>query len=110
MVLVVGASGRLGTAVVRALLAQAKPVRAMSGEISKVADMKQQGAEVVVADLREPDSLQKACRGAEAVLAAAQALDGQGNNNPRTVDDVGNRRLIDAAKGAGVKHFVYIGA
>jgi NADH dehydrogenase len=42
------------------------------------------------------------------VLAAAHALDGKGDNNPQTVDDMGNRYLIDAAKAAGVKHFIFV--
>jgi NADH dehydrogenase len=44
----------------------------------------------------------------EQVLAAAHALDGKGDNNPQTVDDMGNRHLIDAAKAAGVKHFIFV--
>lgn len=107
MILVVGASGRLGGHVARMLLAQGKPVRAMSHTPSKVENLKKLGAEVVIADLRDPDSLASACQGVEKVLAAAQAFEGQGDNNPHTVDDIGNRHLIDAAKKAEVKHFVF---
>jgi NADH dehydrogenase len=37
----------------------------------------------------------------------AHAFEGKGDNNPRTVDEKGNRNLIDAARAAGVRHFVF---
>src|SRR5438270_13850426 len=73
-----------------------------------LAHLKHQGAEIVSGDLRVPASLASACQGVEQVLAAAHALDGKGDNNPQTVDDMGNRHLIDAAKAAGVKHFIFV--
>src|SRR5260370_31515992 len=73
-----------------------------------LAHRKQQWLEIVSGDLRDLASLTSACQGVEQVLAAAHALDGKGDNNPRTVDDMGNRQLIYAAKDAGVKHFVYM--
>src|SRR6266704_2310492 len=108
MILIVGASGRLGSVVAEHLLAQGKPVRAMTRTPLNLAQLKQQGAEVVSGDLRKPASLLSACLGVEQVLAAAHALVGKGDNNPQTVDDAGNRHLIDAAKAAGVKHFIFV--
>lgn len=108
MILIVGASGRLGGAVAKRLLAQGKAVRLMTRTPSNLIHLKQQGAEVVSGDLRNPASLMSACQGVEQVLAAAHALTGKGDNNPQTVDDAGNRQLIDAARAAGVKHFVFL--
>src|SRR5712691_7628164 len=108
MMLIVGASGRLGSVVAQRLLAQGKPVRAMTRNPLNLAQLKQQGAEVVSGDLRNPASLLSSCEGVEQVLAAAHALVGKGDNNPQTVDDAGNRHLIDAAKAAGVKHFIFV--
>src|SRR5260370_24690204 len=73
-----------------------------------LAHRKQQWLEIVSGDLRDRASLVSACQGVEQVLAAAHALDGKGDNNPQTVDDMGNRHLIDAAKAAGVKHFIFV--
>lgn len=106
MILIVGASGRLGGAVGRRLLAEGRPVRALSRTPEKLADLAKLGAEVVVGDLRDPPSLARACAGVEMVFASAHAFDGKGANQPRTVDDFGNRALIDAARAAGVEHFV----
>ena len=108
MILLVGASGRLGSVVAELLLAQGKAVRAMTRTPLNLTHLKQQGTEVVSGDLRDPASLLLACQGVEQVVAAAHALDGKGDNNPHTVDDAGNRRLIDAAKAAGVHHFIFV--
>ena len=108
MILIVGASGRLGSKVAEQLLAQGKTVRAMTRTPLNLAHLKQQGAEVVSGDLRNAASLLSACQGVEQVVAAAHALVGKGDNNPQTVDDAGNRELIDAAKAAGVKHFIFV--
>ena len=108
MILIVGASGRLGSVVVQHLLTQGKSIRVMTRNPLGLAHLKQQGAEIVRGDLLDPTSLASACQGVEQVLAAAHALDGKGDNNPQTVDDMGNRHLIDAAKAAGVRHFIFI--
>ncbi len=111
MILVVGSTSRVGMYLIPLLFAQGEKVRAMTRTPSKTEAvyLKELGAEVVQGDLRDLDSVARACQGIEKVLAAAHGFTpGQANNNPRTVDDVGNRNLIDAAKGAGVQHFVYI--
>jgi uncharacterized protein YbjT (DUF2867 family) len=106
MILIVGARGRLGSAVARRLLAAGKPVRAMSRTPEQLDELRALGAEVVAGDLRDSASLAAACQGVDAVLAAAHAFDGKGTNVPATVDEAGNRALIDAARAAGVRHFV----
>lgn len=108
MILIVGASGHLGSVVAQHLLVQGKTVRVMTRTPSTLAHLQQQGAEVVSGDLRDPASLLNACQGVEQVLATAHALTGKGDNNPHTVDDAGNRHLIDMARDAGVKHFIFV--
>lgn len=107
MILIVGASGRLGGIAARRLLAEGRPVRALSRTPAKLADLARLGAEVVMGDLRDPASLARACAGVEMVFTAAHAFDGKGANQPQAVDDAGNRALIDAARAAGVEHFVF---
>jgi uncharacterized protein YbjT (DUF2867 family) len=55
-------------------------------------------------------SLDRAGGGVEAVLAAAQSIFGSRKYASEAVDDAGHRALIDAAKAAGVKRFVYTSA
>ena len=108
MYLIVGATGQPGSLVARKLLADGQPLRAMSRTPAKADALKELGAEVVQGDLCEPASLARACQGVNKVLAAAHAFEAQGGNNPQTVDGAGNRHLIDAARAAGVNHFVFI--
>ncbi|MEW5869149.1 MAG: SDR family oxidoreductase [Chloroflexota bacterium] len=109
-ILIVGATGVLGKEATQQLLAAGHKVRAMTRDLDKGATLRAMGAEVVQGDLIDPASLKKACQGVEAVLAAAHQLMGAGKYTSEAVDDAGHRALIDAAKAAGVKHFVYTSA
>jgi uncharacterized protein YbjT (DUF2867 family) len=112
MILVVGASGRLGTQVTQRLLEQGRPVRVMSRDASRLDDVVQRGAEAVTADLRDARSLLRACEGVDKVILAAHAFNGNGDNTPDSVDDAGNRfmgripitRSISSASSSRSKH------
>ncbi len=108
MILVVGGSGVLGREAARQLLSAGKPVRVLTRTPAGADDLEAAGAEVVQGDLIDPPSLARACRGVDGVLAAAHSLVGKGRYKSEAVDDAGHRALIDAAKAAGVAHFVYI--
>lgn len=110
MIVIVGASSSLGRAAARLLLAEGKLVRAVTRTPSALDNFGKLGAEVVQGDLRDPESLAKACEGAAQVFATTHAFNGKGNNTPQIVDDLGNRSLIDVAKDAGVQHFVFTSA
>ena len=107
MILVVGASGRLGGLVARQLLVEGRQVRAMSRTPSSLSELKTLGAEIVVGDLRNPQSLAAACQGIDTIFNATHAFNGSSSNSPRAVDDIGNRNLIDAARKASVRHVVF---
>jgi len=111
MILIVGASGLLGKPIARQALAAGKKVRASSRDPENLlADIKAAGAEVIAADLRNPESLQRACQGVNVVVASAHGLIQGWGNHSKLVDDKGHRDLVDAAKAAGVEHFIYISA
>ena len=110
MILIVGARGKLGGQVARRLLADGVPVRAPSRSPDQVKNLAALGAETVRGDLRDPASLARACAGAAQVLAAAHAFSAAGRRAMARVDDAGNRALIDAARAAGVGHFVFTSA
>jgi NADH dehydrogenase len=110
--LVVGATGFLGSRVCRELAAQGKPVTALvrSGDDeSKVAPLREAGVALVEGDLKDATSLERACKGMDAVVSTASAsISRQGGDSIETVDRDGQKRLVDAAKAAGVSRFVYI--
>ena len=113
MILVVGATGMVGGEVCRLLAAEGKEVRALvrvASNPEKVAGLKALGIATVAGDLRDRASLDKACKGAEAVISTASSMPFSyvpGENDIATTDRQGMLDLVDAAKAAGVRHFVY---
>ena len=110
MILVVGATGRLGGMITRQLLDKKKNVRVLVRPSSDYKSLVDQGAESVEGDLKDRASLDRACKGVDTLITTANSAARGGDDNPNTVDDQGNRNLIDAAKAAGVKHFIFISA
>ena len=108
MILVVGATGNLGGAVTRMLLAQGNPVRILARSQSNYQPLAKAGAQVVLGDLKQPDSLDAACQGADTVITTANSAARGGEDTVQTVDLEGNRHLIDAARAAGVKQFIFV--
>lgn len=105
MNLVVGSSGRLGGMVARKLVAHGEPVRVLVRQPASV-----DGAESVKGDLKDPASLDQACRGVSTVITTATSAQRGGADNVDSVDLEGNRALIDAARRAGVGQFVFVSA
>lgn len=110
MILIVGVTGVLGRESARQLLAAGHRVRGLTRFPENASDVKKLGAEIVQGDLIDRDSLQTACQGVDAILAAAHQVMGTGKYSSEAVDDKGHCALIDVARDAGVKHFVYTSA
>src|SRR6266536_1057680 len=108
MILVVGATGNLGGAVTRMLLAQGQPVRILVRPQSDYQPLAEAGAQVVLGDLKQPGSLDAACQGADTVITTANSAARGGEDTVQTVDLEGNRNLIDAAKAAGIRQFIFV--
>ena len=77
-ILVVGATGALGRPVVQLLRAQGVAVRALNRHPDQAADLAALGAEVMAGDLADRASLERACAGADRVLACAHGMLGRG--------------------------------
>jgi uncharacterized protein YbjT (DUF2867 family) len=108
MILIAGATGNLGGTITRMLLAQGQSVRILARVQSNYQPLADLGAQVVLGDLKERSSLDAACEGAEIVITTASAGERGGEDTVQTVDWEGNRNLIDAAKTAGVKQFIFV--
>src|SRR5690349_15764529 len=114
MILVVGATGKVGTEICRQLADQRMPFRAFvrtSSSRGRVAQLRELGAELVVGDLRDWHSLEIACSGIESVITTVSSMPFSyvaGVNDIETTDLTGTKRLIAAAENAGVKHFTYL--
>ncbi len=110
MILIVGATGLLGSEVCRRLRAQDTPVRALVRAGSpKEAELRQLGVEVVYGDLRSRESLEAACRGASAVISTATSMGSkEKRNSVRVVDRDGQLALVEVAEQSGVGHFIFV--
>jgi NADH dehydrogenase len=103
----------LGSEICRRLTPAGKPVRALvraTSDQAKVNKLKGYGVDFARGDLRDPASLAAACKGASAVLSTVSALPFSykpGENDIQNVDTQGAMNLVDAARTAGVQHFVY---
>lgn len=106
MILVVGATGSLGGAITRKLLADGKDVRILVRSKSSYDDLVHAGAEAVIGDLKDPASLRAACSGVDAVVTTATAVGRGGEDTIDSVDLTGNGSLIGAADAEHVGHFV----
>jgi len=111
MVLVIGATGLLGSEVVLRLRRAGYPVRALArvtANPERLEGLRQAGAEIVHGDLKQSATLQTACRGIEAIVTTASStLSRQPGDSLQTVDRDGYFSLIDAARQAAVRRFVY---
>ena len=103
MFLVTGATGGLGRRIVRLLREREMPVRSFVRLSSRYSELEHRGAEIFIGDLRQEKDIQKACKGIQYIISAH----GSGNN-AQALDYRANIELIDRAKEAGVRHFVFI--
>ena len=101
-ILVIGATGQQGGAVARALLAKGQKVRVMTRHLEKAASLAQAGAEIVQGDLTNQVNLQMALRGVHGVFAMSTPFEAGMEVEVRQ-----GIMLADAAKQAGIAHYVY---
>jgi len=97
-ILIVGATGQLGTRILKRLASEGERPRALVRSLAK-AQAIQSVAFPVLGDLRDPDSLRDAFEGAERVFIVAPPVQDM---------ELIERNAIDAALKAGAKRIVYL--
>jgi len=104
VVLVTGATGRQGGAVVRHMLPKGWKLRALTRrpDAHEAQSLARQGVQVVQGDLEDPASI---ARAAEGVYGIYSVQDFWSVGTKREVQQ--GKNLADGAKKAGVQHFVY---
>ena len=104
LVLVTGATGKQGGAVVEALLTRGHQVRALTRNSASPAAnrLREHGVEIAVGDFSDQDSLVRAARVADAVYAMSTPYE-QGAEK-ETAQGIA---VTHAVKAAGVAHFIY---
>jgi uncharacterized protein YbjT (DUF2867 family) len=110
--LVIGATGLLGHEISRRLAAAGGAVRALvrpTSDQAKRAELERLGIELVEGDLKDPASLARTCAGVQSVISTASStFSRQPGDSIESVDRHGQLALVDAARKAGVEHFVFI--
>ncbi len=105
--LVTGGTGFLGRHLVRQLLEQEHGVRALVR--SESLSLERAGADMIVGDVLEPETLVEAVEGIDTVFHLAGRVQHKGE--PTEVYQLhveGTRNMLAAAKAAGVKRFVHM--
>lgn len=102
MIVITGATGRLGPLVVAELLARGVPAEEIVAAVrtpKKATDLAAQGVRVRQADYSQPDTLTSAFAGAEKLLLISSSANGQRIEQ--------HRNVVSAAAVAGVRQIAY---
>ena len=110
LVLVAGASGALGSVIVRRLLARGYRVRAMSRDPKKLQPLAVAGAEPFPADMLDRGAMDRACVGVSQVVSTANNILGKGATSCNRIDEPMYRTLGAAGREAGVSRWVHVSA
>jgi len=101
MILVTGSTGKIGSELTRQLAAKGTRVRALVRDAKKGEAIQAAGVELARGDLGDPASLDAAMKGVERVFLLSSV-------DQRQAELQGN--VVSAAKDAGVRHIVKLGA
>jgi NADH dehydrogenase len=109
MLLLTGATGLVGSAVLRRLTAARVPVRCL------VRDPRRLGPErvrvqIALGDLADPPSFRNALRGVTTVVHLAAAIRDQPRGSIEELNGIATWRMVQAAEAAGVRRFVFFSA
>src|SRR3954451_19742287 len=109
MLLLTGATGLVGSALLRRLVAEGTPVRCL------VRDPRRLGAErvrvqIALGDLADPPSFRNALRGVDEVVHLAATIRDQPRGSIEELNAIATWRLVQAAERAGVQRFTFFSA
>src|SRR5580698_8643989 len=109
MLLLTGATGLVGSSLLRRLLAEGTQVRCL------VRDPRRLGAQrvrvqIALGDLADPPSFRNALRGVDTVVHLAAAVRDQPQGSIEELSGIATWRLVDAALRAGAERFVFFSA
>ena len=111
MILLTGATGNVGSALLHRLVADGKPVRALVRDPRRLGQDRVR-VQISMGDLSDASSFRHALRGVKTVIHLAAAIRDQ-ERQGATIEEVnalGTLRLVRAAERAGVERFIFFSA
>ena len=109
MILLTGATGTVGSALLRRLTADGRPVRALVRDGQRLGDQRVR-VQIALGDLADPPSFRNALRGVDTVVHLAASIRDQPRGSIEELNAVATLRLVRAAERAGVQRFVFFSA
>ena len=106
-ILVTGATGKVGSHFVPRLLQRENTVRLLVRQAEQAEAFHKLGAEVIVGDLSQPESLASAVAGVQIVVHLAAFFRGTDQERIRTTNEDGALALANVSLSAGVERFVF---
>ena len=109
MILLTGATGVVGSALLAELLAEGREVRCLVRDPKRLGPSRVR-VQLSLADLADPRGLRHAVRGADTVIHLAAAIRDQPAARLEEINALGTYRLLRAAEAGGVRRFVFFSA
>ena len=107
-VLITGATGFIGSHIVKALITKGHKVRALVRKSSDTSNIKGPRVELAYGDITDPESLVAAVKGMDAVIHLAAMVSDFGPYKDFVALNIdGVKNILDAAKDEGVSRFVH---
>ena len=109
MIVLTGATGTVGKALLPELLAAGHDVRCLVRDPRRLGRHRVQ-VQLAINDLADPHGLRHSLRGADTVIHLASAIRDEGGRSLEEVNALGTYRLVRAAERAGVERFYFFSA
>lgn len=109
MLLLTGATGITGTALLRRLTTAGVPTRVLVREPRRLGPDRVR-VQIALGDLADPPSFRNALRGVSTVVHLAAASRDQPQGSIEELGGIATWRMVEAAEKAGVDHFVFFSA
>jgi uncharacterized protein YbjT (DUF2867 family) len=109
MLLLTGATGLVGRALLARLTAARLPVRCLVREPRRLGAERVR-VQIALGDLADPPSFRNALRGVETVVHLAASIRDQSEGSIEELNGIATWRLVEAASRAGVQRFVFFSA